>query len=115
MIKLVTLLSRHPKMSVAEFIAYYESSHRHIGEMVLNGYAARYVRRFTEPADGVPREGDPDVIMEIWFPDRESYDACFENIARPEVMSKIVEDEEKLFDRTRTRSYIVEEFESDMS
>ena len=92
----------------------YESSHRRIGEKVLSGYACHYVRRFTDPADGQAREGDPDVVMEIWFPDRAAYEACFANISRPEVMAEIVEDEEKLFDRPKMRSYIVTECESDM-
>ena len=114
MIMLVTFLTRRPGMSVADFRAYYEANHRIIGEKVLGGYACHYIRRFTDPADGMAREGDPDVVMEIWFPDRATYDACFANIARPEVIAEIVEDEERLFDRSKLRSYIVTEYESDM-
>ena len=114
MIKLVTLLYRRPGMSVGDFRAYYESTHRLIGEKVLGGHACRYVRRFTDPADGVARPEDPDVVMEIWFPDRARYDACFAEIMKPEVIAMITEDEERLFDRERMRSYIVTECESEM-
>lgn len=114
MIKLVTLLTRRPGMSKQDFIAYYESTHRLIGEKVLGGYASRYVRRFTTPADGVEKPGDPDVVMEIWFKDRATYEACFAALSEPEVMQMVVEDEERLFDRPLIRGFLVEEHESEL-
>jgi len=111
MIKLVLLMNRKPGLSREEFITYYEENHRLIGEKVLSGYACRYVRRYPTPT-GEPNEADPDVIMEIWFPDMATHDACFAALSHPEQMAEIVADEEQLFDRGRMRAYLVEEHES---
>jgi hypothetical protein len=108
-VTLITLLKRRPGMSKPDFIAYYEAHHRRIGEAVLGGYATRYVRRFLMPADGLDDDHDPDVILEIDFPDTITRDACFAAMADPEVMAMIVADEEKLFDRSRNRGFTVEE------
>jgi len=51
-ITVITLLKRREGMSKDDFIAYYEESHRRIGEQVLSGYATRYVRRYLFPTDG---------------------------------------------------------------
>jgi hypothetical protein len=110
-VKLVTLLKRRPGMSKADFRAHYEERHRLIGEKVLSGYASRYVRRHLHPVDG-GEEQDVDVVLEIWFPDQPTMDACFAAMSAPEVMDEIVADEERLFDRPRMRSYRVEECES---
>ena len=114
MIKLVTLLKRRAGLSRADFIAYYESRHRKIGEQVLGGFASHYMRRFLHPTDGIDRESDFDVLMEIWFPDQARMDACFAHLAEPAVAAMIAADEEMLFDRTRNRSFVVEEHVSDM-
>ncbi|MEC7831160.1 MAG: EthD domain-containing protein, partial [Pseudomonadota bacterium] len=57
---------------------------------------------------------DFDVLMEIWYPDMETLEACSKNLQQPEIQKEINEDEEKLFDLTMMRSYIVEEHDSDM-
>lgn len=111
-VTLITLLKRRPGMSKDDFIAYYESHHRRIGEEVLSGYASRYVRRFLHPADGTDRDHDFDVVMEIEFPDQAAMDACFAAMQPPEIMDRIVADEERLFDRSRNRVFTVEEHAS---
>ena len=116
MIKSIGLLKRREGMSVAEFRDYYESTHRRIGEKHLRGFAARYLRRFLEPADGRPvNENEFDVILEIWYPDQDAYDRGRAHLGRPEVRAEIVADEEKLFDRARSRFFVVEEHESDLT
>lgn len=116
MIKLVTLLSRRPDLSLEEFIDRYESGHRLIGEKYLRQHACRYVRRFCRPAPGPLFDGAApppcDVVMEIWFPDREAYDATMATLMEPAVAAEIAEDEERLFDRSRTTAFVVEEYES---
>ena len=111
---MITLLKRRPGMSREEFRAYYESNHRVIGEKVLGGYATRYVRRFLEPTDGIDQDHDFDVVMEIDFPDAATRDACFAAIGEPETLAMIIEDEEKLLDRSRNRTFSVTEAASKM-
>ncbi len=107
-ITLITLLKRRAGMTKSEFITYYETHHRVIGEKVLRGYATRYVRRFLHPTDGVDEAHDYDVVLEIDFPDQATLDACFTAMADPAVMAEIIADEERLFDRSRNRSFTVE-------
>lgn len=113
-VTVVTLLKRREGMSVADFRAYYESSHRVIGERVLGGYATRYVRRFLSPMDGADLAVDYDVVMEIDFPDEATRDACFAALGDPQTMAMIAQDEEKLFDRSRVRAFTVTESASHM-
>lgn len=111
-VTVITLLKRREGMSKADFIAYYERHHRRIGEQVLGGYATRYVRRFLHPADGEDHEHDADVVMEIDFPNAATRDACFAAMADPATLAMIQEDEARLFDRNRIRTFAVEERES---
>jgi hypothetical protein len=108
-VTVITLLKRRDGMSKADFIAYYEDHHRRIGEQVLAGFATRYVRRFLHPLDGTDQPCDADVVMEIDFPDEATRDACFAALADPATAAMIAEDEERLFDRSRIRSFRVEE------
>lgn len=108
-ITVITLLKRREGMSKRDFIAYYEEHHRRIGERVLTGYATRYVRRYLHPLDGTEQPCDADVVMEIDFPDVATRDACFAALAAPATSAMIAEDEERLFDRSRIRSFSVEE------
>ncbi|MCB2014533.1 MAG: EthD domain-containing protein [Sphingobium sp.] len=100
-------------MSVDAFRDYYEQNHRRIGEKYLRGQAVRYVRRYIEPLTGM---GEPahDVVMEIWFPDEDSYAACMRTLGEPEAAQEIAVDEERLFDRPATVSFSVVEVESPM-
>ncbi len=111
-VTLITLLKRRPDLTKDAFIQRYETGHRLIGEKVLAGYATRYVRRFVFPADGTDNVHDPDVIMEIDFPDDATREAFFASVAAPDIMAMIEADEETLFDRSRNRSYLIWEHAS---
>jgi hypothetical protein len=111
-VTVITLLKRRDGMSKVDFIAYYEAHHRLIGEQVLGRYASRYVRRFLHPLDGEDQPGDADVVMEIDFPDAATRDACFAVMADPATQAMIAADEARLFDRSRIRSFSVEEYAS---
>lgn len=104
----LTLLKRREGMSKADFMAYYETNHRLIGERILAPFALRYERRHLHPLDGADVDHDFDVAMEIEFPDEAALAACFAAMAVPETQAEIVADELRLFDRTRTRTYRVE-------
>ncbi|RVQ66552.1 hypothetical protein EKN06_11090 [Croceicoccus ponticola] len=112
----VTLLSifrRREGMSHAEFVDYYESSHRIIGERVLSGYATRYVRRFTTPVGREDDGAETDVVMEIDFPDEATMGAFFDFIRNdPTIAEEIRFDEDKLFDRDTMKVYFVDQRES---
>ncbi|MBV1691067.1 EthD domain-containing protein [Novosphingobium sp. G106] len=113
-VTVITLLKRREGMSKTDFIAYYEENHRRIGESVLAGRATRYVRRFLHPLDGEDRWEDADVVMEIDFADEAARDACFAALAQPAMARMIAEDEARLFDRNRIRSFAVEERRSEI-
>ena len=118
MIKVVTLLTRKPGMSREAFIEYYENNHRLIGEKYLDGYAVKYQRRYLAPVDAdVLNSADLpfDVLMEIWFPDRAVMDKAMALLGTEAAQEEIVADEERVFDRALIRSYVVEEYESDMT
>lgn len=107
-VTVLTLLKRREGMSKADFIAYYESRHRLIGEKVLSGWATRYVRNHLHPLDGTDAAHDFDVVLEIDFPDQATCDACFAAMSDAATMAEIVDDEERLFDRSKMRTYRVE-------
>ena len=111
-------MKRRAGMSIPEFREYYETKHRLLGEKYLKGYATRYFRRFTNPTmdrDGELRDPEYDVFLEVWYPDQETFEACGKALSAPEAVKEIYEDEEKIFDLNFMRSYIVEEYESDLS
>ncbi|MAC37155.1 MAG: hypothetical protein CME47_06690 [Halieaceae bacterium] len=117
MIKLVTLLTKRPGMSREAFIEHYETHHKKIGEKYLAGYAVKYQRRYLNVADSAnhaPEALPFDVLMEIWFPDQGQMDAAMNLIASEAAQEEIVADETRLFDRELIRSYVVEEYESEM-
>jgi len=117
MLKLIMPMKRRPGMSVTEFRTYYETHHRVIGEKYLAGYAARYMRRFTNPTtdrDGQIREPEYDVFLEIWYPDEATMQACSAVLGAPAVQKEIKEDEARLFDTRYMRAYLVDESVSDL-
>ncbi len=115
MFKVVMLMKRRPGMTPEAFKDYYETTHARIGERVLPT-AERYFRRFltpiSPPAVGPVVEPVADVITEIWFKDRATYETTMAKLGDPAINAEIVADEEKLFDRTSIRMYAVDERES---
>ncbi len=115
MIKVITLLTRKAGLSRAEFRQYYETRHRMIGEKYLAGRAHRYLRRYVMPDNQAsPYSGQPDfdVQMEIWFPDQDALEQAMAALATPAAQAEIIADEEQLFDREKTLTFVVDEIES---
>jgi len=129
MIKVVTLLFRKPGLTAEQFCHDYETRHRLLGEKYLRPHAVRYCRRYpkvagsSQPAEGSSqfakdsqqrqRPGpDFDVMMEVWFEDEQSLQAAMAAMSTPEARVELEADELLLFDRGRTLSFTVEEFES---
>jgi len=117
MIKVISPMKRRSGMSVEDFRKYYENSHRIMGEKYLEGFAIKYIRRYTNPLldrSGNLNNPEFDVLLEIWYPDMETFEACKEKLSEPDVIKEIREDEEKLFDTAYMRSYIVDEYQSEI-
>ncbi|MGD0505492.1 MAG: EthD domain-containing protein [Steroidobacteraceae bacterium] len=113
MVKMVFMLKRKPGMSRADFIQYYESHHRLLGEKYVPN-AVRYVRRYLEPVPGPwSKPADEfDVLTELWFANQQEADKAMKHLSEPAIHEEIAQDEARLFDRTRSRMYIVTETES---
>ncbi len=119
MFKVIGLLKRKPGMSVEAFREYYETHHRVIGEKYLKHHAVKYLRRyltpFADPLTGNQADQPCDVVMEIWYRDREAFDAAVATFVQPDVAAEIADDEEKLFDRNNNRFFFVDECESTLN
>ena len=109
--KILLFLKRRPGMSVEAFREYYESTHVKLCEKYAVG-ALRYVRRFLDPVGG--EEMPFDVITEVWLADKAVFDAVCEFTAKNEPPPEVLEDELRLFDRSKSRTATVVEYESDM-
>ena len=118
MFKTVCLLKRRQGMSFEDFVAYYETYHRRIGEKVLptcRRYMRRYLRPVPNPLTGEVVELDYDVLTEMWFETREAFEAAMVALSVPEIAAEIAEDEERLFDRSKNRFCTIEEHESTLA
>ena len=110
-------MTRKVGLTRDKFIEHYATHHRKIGEEYLSRYAAKYQRRYlnvAESAHHAPLDLPFDVLMEIWFPDQARMDEAMALIASESAQVEINADEARLFERDKTRSYLVEEYESDM-
>lgn len=116
--KILIFLKRRPGMTIAEFRRYYEEVHAKLCAKYATG-ARRYLRRYVEPMPqpltGATDEMDFDVITELWFDDRAIFDAVIKYAAQGKLPPDVLADEERLFDRTRSRFATVIETETDLS
>ena len=116
--KVLVFLKRRPGMTVAEFRTYYEEVHAKLCTKYAVGarrYLRRYVDAMPQPLTGATDEMDFDVITELWFDDRAIFDAVIKYAARGKLPPDVLADEERLFDRTRSRFATVIETETDLS
>lgn len=113
--KSIALLKRKAGLTREQFIDYYENNHAPLIVRLTPGIKA-YHRNFVdwngafEAADG--SEIDFDSVTEIWFESREAYDAAMEVWTQPDVAQAIADDEENVFDRSKTRMFVVDETKS---
>lgn len=114
MFKTITLLKRRDGMTMADFIAHYETVHARIGEKYLAAGAVHYCRRFLHPL-GEADDKPYDVVMEIWFEDRAAFEHTLAELMESGPAAEIAADEDKLFDRSRSRMFAVEEHVSDLA
>lgn len=116
MIKVVYPLRKRSDMNFEEFRDYYENHHS--GLVTLFPTAHRYIRRYARDwADEAGNLAEPDfhVLTEVWFEDQAAFDAAVERAGDPVVIAALREDEAKLFDTSRLRSFIVDERETPLT
>ena len=112
-VKFIMPLTRKAGMTKAAFRQYYKQHHKLIGEKYLKDYVVKYSRGYVSPMAGEESPTDFDVLLEIWYRDSESFKACMNHLSTPEIAAEIAADEEKLFDRSKKRGYLLDEVESD--
>lgn len=111
MFKKISFLAKRDGMAMREFVDYYENNH----VPLILGLAPTpdcYKRRYILRGDQLNiREGDVDfdVVTEVGFHDRASYLAWGATLGAGAVGAQVAEDEAKFLDRSRTRSFTVEE------
>jgi len=113
--KILLFMKRRPGMTMAEFQDYYENHHAPLCEKYTAG-VSRYIRRFVaphrNPETGNDGELDFDVITELWFDDEATFKGTVKYLATSIMPDEVVEDEKRLFDRSKTRMATVVERES---
>ncbi|MFI1916550.1 EthD domain-containing protein [Nocardia sp. NPDC020380] len=103
MLKVIALLVKKPSTTRNQLIDHYE--HQHVPLITsLAPAPAGYRRNYVVPGDA---GSDVDVVTELSFADIESYKAWLAVVYAPG--SGVAEDEATFLDRSRTRSFIVEE------
>jgi uncharacterized protein (TIGR02118 family) len=119
MLKVLLLLKRRPGLTLSEFIEHYEKVHVPLAEKHARGLL-RYERHYLHPSptDIHGNEvGEPeyDVLTELWYESREAFQKSHGGMSRnPERIAEIIADEEKLFDRAKSRLAFVEDRVSDL-
>lgn len=115
--KVLIFLKRRPGMSLEAFRDYYENVHARLGEKYAAGMR-RYVRRYVQPLPDAPTatpdEMSFDVITELWFDDRAVFEKVAEFAPRGALPADVLADEERLFDRSKTRYATVIELASEL-
>ncbi|MGE0217296.1 EthD domain-containing protein [Mycolicibacterium sp.] len=119
MIKVVSLFKKRDGLSTAEFRDYYENNHSrlfadHLKVPGVHRYTRRYLEPIPDSITGAVRHSGFDVIMEVWC-DEQWYTDYFVNQPSAEFRELVAEDEEKLFDRTQMFTYVVKEYDTDLS
>jgi len=116
--KILLFMKRRPGMTFDAFRDYYENHHAPLCAKYASGIS-RYVRRFLtphpNPETGAQDELQFDVITELWFEDEAVFRGTVKYLATSIMPDEVVEDEKRLFDRSRTRMATVVECESTLT
>ena len=115
MVKAVALLARKPELTHEQFVEYYENNHSKLIRSLLP-QIREYRRNYLDHSSGIGAADvngpDFDVISEFVFDNRAAYDAMLTTHNQPEVKAAIEADEANFLDRSRTRMYLVDTYES---
>jgi hypothetical protein len=102
----MAFLVKRGDVSMSELIEHYEN--HHVPLILSLGPAPRaYRRNFIQPDESREALDDFNVITELVFADRAAYQTWASTMYAPG--SGVAEDEATFLDRSRTRSYVVDE------
>jgi uncharacterized protein (TIGR02118 family) len=111
-VKVMALIKRNPRLSMQEFVEYYENKHAPLVAQ-LSPLIAEYRRNYVWPGVGAKlledREAACDAITEAWFASEEDFRDYRQEAARPEHRQLIIEDEKNFMDRDATQMFVVKE------
>jgi hypothetical protein len=121
-VKIIALIKRKPGLSAQEFREYYETRHAPLALKHLGRYIQKYVRNYPIAGDtqqeteyfrgGKPAEDafDYDVLTEMWFADRATYDELCTLTQKDPVIGEIFRtDEGRFIDRPSVRYIVCDE------
>lgn len=111
MYRIVALLKKRDGMSMDDFINHYETRHAPMARRLfpeIKDYRRLYVR------DTGPRSSEDEVwfdcILSLTYDSEADANAMYSRLAEnEEVKREVEEDEERLFDRSRIRTLVIEE------
>ncbi|MGX1701953.1 EthD domain-containing protein [Microbacterium sp. NPDC055357] len=117
--KIVSLMRRREGMTRDEFRTYYETVHVPLITRLVPGwvdYRRNYVVDQSHRTAHQPTERaldtSVDVITEMTFSDETGYRRAVDALSDASTAAVISADEERLFDRSLTRTFVVDEFSS---
>ncbi|MFT4027307.1 MAG: EthD domain-containing protein [Novosphingobium sp.] len=115
MIKQVSVMKRHPSLTMEEFIEQYEGRHAKFGEVLFKKakkLTRRYVQPQPNPLTGKVEELDFDVILELWFENEADLKAAMAGIPTSGIMDEVRESGARLFASSANPAFTVLEYES---
>lgn len=115
MIKQVSVMKRHPSLTMEQFIEQYEGRHAKFGEVLFKKakkLTRRYVQPQPNPLTGKVEELAFDVILEIWFESRDDLDEAMRGIATSGLVEQVRESGARLFASSANPAFTVVEYDS---
>jgi hypothetical protein len=109
-LKVMAFLVKKDGLNTADLIDYYETHHVPL-ILSLAPAPTTYKRNYLLRDATTNGPDDFDIVTELVFPDRVAYRAWVSTMYAPG--SGVADDEMNFLDRTRTRSYVVEEHATD--
>ncbi|VWX49953.1 EthD domain-containing protein [Novosphingobium sp. 9U] len=113
MFKTAVLIRKNPALTVAEFREHYETKHAPLAASLMPKLR-RYTRHFATAYGNATYSGgddhqDLDVITEMWFDSEADFQEAMAHLSQPEVAAVLGADEERVFDRSSIRIYLLED------
>ena len=114
MYKSIALFRRKAGLTHEAFKAYYEDRHVPLKASLLTlpgleRYVRRYLEPISDPITGDLRQSGFDVITELWFRDKASFDHYRAVSLDPEYRRLTAEDEDRFLDREHMYFHTVDE------